>query len=769
MNRLTFLPIVLMIILSSCTRSFDELSGQEGEGIFRVALSVDDRLEIVPSKAEALDESLVPAVDDLWVEIYRFGKRQGKPNDKDDWRRLYFGAYSEAKEKEFRVNAGQYKLLAFHGDETACGFDKPYFEAVEEFVVNGIDEEHPDGITTVEAIAKVANVRISVEFDETVSGSYYDYFLRLTNLDRLDENGNPDKCKQILRYKRGETRDAYMMPAEELQIQFMAQYEYGDESSWKYVTLGNVKAESNDHITVKVKIKDPRTGSLDVSIVTDDNIEEKVENVEILEEWAPQGDPVIVAAGFPENDHPVVEGDDLGNTATVSVVARAGLANFFVKVDSEYLIPENGFDIPLGEELDIANPTEETIEKLNKLAEAGFEWLGDTDGDGKSDMLGSRRLNYLTMTDLFAKINEGNPSLTVARNLATFTIRVVDDVANESTLVLTSTAYPITQTLSIPDGNVWATKIVSPMLGAERGARNLFMLQVSSDGENWEDLKTFEKADNAEVDFGTLQVNPDTEYWFRTRYNENDNLISNVVKVRTEKALQVENSGFEDFQTVYLDVNVQAGKDYKREWYLPYVDLSSAWWAVNSRKTMPNSHSVSNINFKCFPCAAYSIDAYSGSKSAMVYTVNVNWWNTDGTSFGDKIPGEIWIGTTDDSGDHVTDGHAFESRPLSLKFMYKYAPLNTEKFVVSVVLKDAEGNEIAKAEKLDGSVALDWTECEMPILYSDLTKKAATIFISFKSCSSGEISMNKKIEIAGKEENAHIGSVLRIDDIELIY
>lgn len=767
MKRLRFLPIVLMIILSSCNKDVDFVN-QDAEGIIKIALSVDDDLQIVSSKAE-MDPSLVPAADDLWVEIYRWGKRQGKEEtDKDDWRRLYFGSYSEAKTMDFRVNAGRYKLLAFHGTETACGFDKPYFEAVKEFDVNGIDESNPDGITTVEAVAKVANVRISVEFDETVSGSYYDYFLRMTNLDRLDEEGNPDKCKQILRYKKGETRDAYMMPAEQIQIQFMAQYEYGDESSWKYVTLGNVKAESNDHITIKVSVKDPRTGNLDVSIVTDDNIEEKVDDVEILEEWAPQGDPVIVAAGFPNNDHPVVEGDNLGNSATVSVVARAGLANFFVKVESEYLVPENGFDIPLGEELDLANPTAETEAKLQKLAAAGFEWLGDENGDGKSDMLGTRKLTYLTMTDLFAKINEGNPSLTESRELATFTIRIVDDVANESELVLTSTAYSITQTLSIPEGSVWANKIVSPILQAERGAPNLFVLQVSSDGQTWTDLKTFEVAGTDGIDFGTLPVQPDTDYWFRTRYNENDNLLSNVLKVRTEKMLQIGNSGFEEFQKVYLPVSAW-GDDYEREWYLPYNDVSSAWWAVNSRATMPDSHSWLHYTFKCFPCAAYSTDAHSGSKSAMVYTVSVNDLNTDGTSLGDHVPGEIWIGTANDSGEHNTDGHEFKSRPTFLKFWYKYAPLNAETFVVSLNIKDGAGNTIASAEMTDGASAREWTECVLPITYSNLTVKAASIYLSFRSCVGGTTTMNKKIEIAGNEESAHIGSVLRIDDIELTY
>ena len=429
-------------------------------------------------------------------------------------------------------------------------------------------------------------------------------------------------------------------------------------------------------------------------------------------------------------------------------------------MESAYL-PEAGIDVPLGEEIDLANPTADSQAKLDRLTAAGFNW--------QSDMLGSRKLTYITMTDLFARINELNPSLTVARNLVTFTVRVVDEVEKETTVQLTSTAYPIVQTLSIPEGRVWAKKIVSPELKVERGVSALYMLQVSSDGNTWSDLKTYSSASNSVLDFGTIDVEPSTTYYYRTVYNENPNLMSNVVKVTTEDTLQIGNSGFEYWNTASFSFSHWFGSE-TREWYLPYLSTdSNPWWAVNSRKTMPSSTTPSNLDYKVFPTVGYSTDRYSGDKSALVYTASVNDYNVSGTSLGDPVVGELWIGKADDSGNHASDGHAFASRPASVKFWYKYLPINSEKYAVYLSLKDAAGNQIAYTEKLDGSAAYEWTQCEIPIVYSNLNARAASIYICFKSAVSGDVKLDSTMEIAGRQQTSHIGSALRIDDIELVY
>ena len=748
------------VALSSCVKGqFDDVPGAEGgEALLQIGLSVDEGVQIVQTKAD--EDSIFPEVDSLYVELYKFGKKikpDGKEYGKDGWNRMYFGKYEDAKDTVFRVNAGEWRLLAFHGDSTACGFDKPYVKADTTFNLEGGKE----GVAYIKAKAKVSNVRISVEFDESVSGSFYDYFVRFARLDTSAVAGNAanKKYKQILRYGKDQTKDAYMMPTDSLQIQFMAQYEYGAEDSWRYAILDTVAVNPNDHLRLQISVN-PRHGNLDVNIVTDQNIVKKETNVEIKEIWTSQPAPTIVASGFPNGDHPVVEGDLSGNNATISILSRGGLKNCFLKVESAYL-PEAGIDVPLGEEIDLANPTADSQAKLDRLTAAGLNW--------QSDMLGTRKLTYITMTDLFARINELNPSLTVARNLVTFTVRVVDEVEKETTVQLTSTAYPIVQTLSIPEGRVWAKKIVSPELKVERGVSALYMLQVSSDGNTWSDLKTYSSASNSVLDFGTIDVEPSTTYYYRTVYNENPNLMSNVVKVTTEDTLQIGNSGFEYWNTASFSFSHWFGSE-TREWYLPYLSTdSNPWWAVNSRKTMPSSTTPSNLDYKVFPTVGYSTDRYSGDKSALVYTASVNDYNVSGTSLGDPVVGELWIGKADDSGNHASDGHAFASRPASVKFWYKYLPINSEKYAVYLSLKDAAGNQIAYTEKLDGSAAYEWTQCEIPIVYSNLNARAASIYICFKSAVSGDVKLDATMEIAGRQQTSHIGSALRIDDIELVY
>ena len=754
--------MLLAVALSSCVRSeFEETPNAEvGEALLQIGLSVDEGVQIVQTKTNGENESIFPEVDSLFVELYKYGKKlkpDGTEYGKEGWNRMYFGKYESAKDSVFRVNAGEWRLFAFHGDSTACGFDKPYIKADTTFTLDG----GVDGIAYINAKARVSNVKISVDFDESVSGSFYDYFVRFARIDTSAVAGNASnkKYKQILRFSKDQTKDAYMMPTDSLQIQFMAQYEFADESSWRYAILDTVSVAANDHLKVRLSVN-PRHGNLDVNIETDKNIVKKDNDIEIDEIWTPQPAPAIVASGFPNGDHPVVEGDVSGNNATISILSRGGLKNCFIKLQSDYL-DGAGFNVPLNEEIDLANPTSENQAKLDLLEAAGFSW--------QDDMLGTRRLTYVTMTELFAKINQLNPSLTVARNLLTCTVRVVDEVEKETEVTLTSTAYPITQTLSIPEGNVWARKILSPELHVVRGVSSLYMLQVSSDGSSWTDLKTYSTAANSILDFGTLDVAPSTKYYYRTIYNQNPKLVSNVVEVYTEDVLQVANAGFENWVTQNFSYSHWFGSE-TREWYLPYLSTdTNPWWAVNSRKTMPSSTTPSNLNYKVFPTVGYSTDRHSGDRSALVYTVSVNDYNVAGTSLGDPVIGELWIGTADNDGNHSSDGHSFSSRPSSLKFWYKYAPINSEKFSVTISIKDASGNQIAFAEKTDGAAANEWVQCEIPILYSELHKRAASIYICFKSAVTGDIRMDSTMEIAGKQQTSHIGSALRIDDIELVY
>jgi hypothetical protein len=89
--------------------------------------------------------------------------------------------------------------------------------------------------------------------------------------------------------------------------------------------------------------------------------------------------------------------------------------------------------------------------------------------------------------------------------------------------------------------------------------------------------------------------------------------------------------------------------------------------------------------------------------------------------------------------------------------------------VAVISIRDSENNEIARAEKSSGESMAEWTLCELPIVYNTLEKKAAYIYMSFKPCNSGGVNTKQQMEVAGVQQVAHFGSVLRIDDIELTY
>jgi hypothetical protein len=47
--------------------------------------------------------------------------------------------------------------------------------------------------------------------------------------------------------------------------------------------------------------------------------------------------------------------------------------------------------------------------------------------------------------------------------------------------------------------------------------------------------------------------------------------------------------------------------------------------------------------------------------------------------------------------------------------------------------------------------------------------KAANLYICFRSCVSGGVKIAQTMEIGGKQQTAHYGSTLKIDDVELTY
>lgn len=344
----------------------------------------------------------------------------------------------------------------------------------------------------------------------------------------------------------------------------------------------------------------------------------------------------------------------------------------------------------------------------------------------------------------------------------------------------------LTLSLKNGDADVWATKAYLQVTASakSRASRTISSSTVEiqyKNGKEWE--KWPHQSYDAETGLflltGLGEGASETEgvpYTLRAVYKRGGEAVSlsEELSITTEPKAQVGNAGFEEWHTEIFKYKITLAGTGEREWYLPWnTNENDTWWAVNSRATMLSECAAFYYEYKVFPTISWSSSNKSqGEKSIQISTIAVG--KAAIVNGGSTTPhvGEIWIGTSNDSGGHASEGHSFASRPNSMTFWYQYESFNDkEKFYMQVVLKAADGtivasNEIPNGEEGDPS----GNTITLPFTYSsDVHKKVSSIYMVFKSSSGSVDSEKRTMEISGQEQTARIGSVLRIDDIKLNY
>lgn len=344
----------------------------------------------------------------------------------------------------------------------------------------------------------------------------------------------------------------------------------------------------------------------------------------------------------------------------------------------------------------------------------------------------------------------------------------------------------LTLSLKNGDADVWATKAYLQVVASakSRSSRTISSSTVEiqyKDGEEWKvwPNQSYDSETGLFLLTGLGEGATETEgipYTLRAVYKRGGEVasFSQELGITTEPKAQVGNAGFEEWHTEIFTYKITWAGTGEREWYLPWnTNENDTWWAVNSRATMLSECAAFYYEYKVFPTISWSSSNKSqGEKSIQIATIAVG--SAAIVDGGSTTPhaGEIWIGTSNDSGGHASEGHSFASRPNSMTFWYQYESFNdNEKFYMQVVLKAADGtivasNEIPNGEEGDPS----GNTITLPFTYSpDVHKKVSSIYMVFKSSSGSVDSKKRTMEISGQQQTARIGSVLRIDDIKLNY
>ena len=748
-----FLPCVLLLgLLTGCTAERPGSDGAPTEGAVRLFLSQES-----PDTKSALEE--LPSIDDFEVEIYNAKAL-----------RLYREPYAQAKDATIKLNAGEFRLVAHHGDTLGAGFNKPYFLADQPFTVHGYVENggEPD---QVEAVARLANVRMKVVQGNNLRTSYKDAYVVVRH---------SRYAKKQVKFVQNESRYGYI-PGGGLYLEVYAQLFSGE---WKYYKSEPAEYLPNDNVTFNVDAAG-RDGQLTVNITVDRSVE-TIEVEELIGEKAmPARAPYFVFNG--DKDGTFAYSCNAGFTKAVSDAILTLSAGASTHISSVVLHTESAFvSLPDVDLVSVSGSDKQS------LVNAGLDWMAGS----------TSNLGYVDFSGLANRMLASGTGAS-----ATFTLTLIDGVNQTATGTFTLEVKPFSATVSIPDVNIWAwkmTDVTATVAGEEAlPADAVLGLQWSADGNTWSTEKAPVSMSGNTLKFGDITgLKPATAYRFRVvPLHLADRASVTAGSFTTEAALQVGNPGFEEYTTLshatpYNTPGVRSGT-YYTDWWQLYNNTSSAWWAVNSPVTLRNgtTHAPgtrlikANYNQGCkvYPTVSlvpsnYAYNTVDFGVSVLVATIAIGDLTTEiSKTSSSKHRGEIFLGTANNQYEsnwkRNTEGHAFASRPTKLSYWHKFTCRESTPYVMNIKIFAADGTQIASASKNDVTSSVDsWQQVSIPLNYTVLNKKAAKIQLEFLSSQSGsediEVIKHGNLTTISSVNSGlalYTGNMLYLDNIELLY
>ena len=740
-----FLPCVLLLgLLTGCTAERPGSDGAPTEGAVRLFLSQES-----PDTKSDLDD--LPSLDDFEVEIYNARAL-----------RLYRDTYAQAKEATIKLNAGDFRLVAHHGDTLGAGFNKPYFLAQKEFTVHGFAENggEPD---QVEATARLANVRMKVVQGTNLTTSYKDAYVVVRHA---------HYTKKQVKFVRNESRYGYI-PGGNLYLEVYAQLFTGE---WKYYKSEPAEYLPNDNVTFNVDAAG-RDGTLTVNITVDRSVE-TIEVDELIGEKAlPAREPYFVFNG--DKDGAYAYSCNNGFTKTVNDAILTLSAGASTSISSVLLHTESAFvSLPDVDLVSVSGSDKQSL--LN----AGLDWMA-----GSTSNLGYVDFNGLA-NQMMASGNACS---------ATFTLTLTDGVGQQVKGSFTLDVKPFSATVNIADVNIWAWKMTGITATVadvtEIPSDASLGLQWSTDGNTWSSEKAAVSVSGNTVQFGDISgLSPATAYRFRVvPMHLTERACATANTFTTEAAQQVGNSGFEEYTTLTHDTPYQTmwiKGTFHTDWWQLYNN--DAWWAVNSPVTLRNGTTEApgtklipalyNQGCKVYPTVSLISDGAFEGVSVLVATIAIGDYTTEiSTTSSSKHRGEIFLGTANNQYESnwssTYKGHAFASRPAKLRYWHKFTCRKSTPYVMNIKVFAADGSQIASASKSDVTSSVDsWRQVSVPLNYTVLNKKATKIQLEFLSSQNGDEDIEvikhgnlRTISSTNSGLALYTGNMLYLDNLELLY
>lgn len=669
---------------------------------------------------------------------------------------LYEGTYTS---QIIPASSGLYTVTATCGNNPVLALDAPYYKGEQ----SGVEvTEGP--ATTVSLTCKVANALASVvynnseKFDELFSS----YAVKITVNQQYVSIG-----------KEQSTKSAYYQAGSLPTFQFIGTLkDNGQEVSMlledeKLTDPATFAAAKHCKLTLSVK---PATSGV---ILTVEKVE--VENVTISEtipvDWLPK--PKIT--GF-EDGQTSLTYTETATAIPAQLKFTGSLAIQDVEFSFNFQDPQEKFQALNGKTFLLSQLSEEDRALFN-AASIILPSLDGTNGG---------QFDFTAMTSNLQTLAGGAD----ATNTINLRVKANDRWSSEEPATYEIKTIKPEFSVSVNANNCWSREFTIDEITATTGnietLKNNLIYQYYN-GTEWVECATRETVKGRTQQFNASAENIEQKT-YRVRALYRGTIPSTEAEATLETPVQLPNSGMEEWH-----YNGPFSHDVYS--YYPYLENNSNYWSTNNDYTTRYRQGTFGYPYNCFPAVSY-VPGRNGGKAAEIRNTASGAGNTKKIGFieasidnRNRVAGILFTGdfecSTGASATSYsytkTNGKEFNTRPTAMKFWYKYIPYTNDTWQAHIELWDENKNIIVQQNFQSSIQKNNYEEVEIELNYNDQQTYPICkyIYIIFQSTiNEGEnmpFEWFKNTYVLWRDEQQfsyeepHVGSILTIDDISLIY
>lgn len=825
---------LLSLIFVSCSKEDATRSGEMGT--FTMSLNATSEVIGLNDKSRADQETgkeealVLPDVNDFSVSISSLGEQV-----------CGWSSYKDMSEEEMpELRVGTYQVKAWYGDVSKEGFELPYFEGNQEFVIK------KNETTPVEVTCYLGNAQVKVNYTDEFKNYFSDYSaVMATSL------GNE------VEYVKDETRAAYFSPGE-LTAKVKVKKSGQSTENVYQVKVFEAKARHIYLLTLDVE-----AGSATMTVSFSDDVAGEEVRFDVSDAALNSPAPYFKANGFTESvPFQSIEGAEPKEQVTAYVNAVAGIQSCRLTTTSGFLSGKGWPDV-----VDLAAPGK----YASILTEMGLETKGL---EGNRDQMaqvnftkliknlptGGNHIFKLEATDVYGKVSDTPLVLTVTPQGCEFAVAATSTEApfygNTCQVnVSFKDGDPANVHFQLMEGNKEALEFIrAEELSSEGGLKIYTVYLKAPETVKFMDpfkisasyLSYTKETDKLPVSMGIL-VDSSGDVWAKKAvfhvYNETEladiklqkqqggswmdvttevngsygltakglesgasvklravkgKEYSNSVDIVTEEELQIPNSDFEQWsvQEVWYQTIFMSGGEHIYSYYLSGGSSEDKWWSTFNDMTTQQQSGVASWYYCAYPGTmptnasemhtatwhwnnhggiSLSTGAYEGNVAAEIATVGygANNWSAISHNTKYRQAGYLYLGTFNRDTQEKNMTHTFTSRPDAIQFYYKFYSYNGETTKVYAKLYDVNRNLIGQGELRITQSIDTYTQGRVGISYEQKAKASyiELVFMSTDATSPGtkDIQGSKGAFNAGYGDSRHVGSILTVDNVKLIY